>query len=313
MAETGARDARPVVLTGATGFIGRHLQARLLAQGLPVRALVRPRSRNLAQLHPACEALQVALDDNAALTRALADARAVIYAAGSVRGARPEHFHQANVAGVERTAQALAALAEPPPLLLLSSLAASRPELSDYAASKAAGERALARHPGLPWTILRPPAVYGPGDREMLPLLVWIRRGVMLVPGPAGQRLSLLHVEDLAAAALAWLQGWPNCRDGTYAIDDGHPGGYDWPAIAEAVAGRPLRPLRLPGAALHALAGANRWLALALGYAPMLTPGKARELTHPAWLGTDNPAFEAATGWRPAIGLAEGARRLFEG
>ena len=113
------------------------------------------------------------------------------------------------------------------PLLLISSLAASRPQVSDYANSKHLGEQEVINHAAFPWTIFRPPAVYGPGDKEMLPVLKLARKGLVTPPGPNNQRLSLIHVDDIASAVLAWLKSWPKCDQLTYTLDDGHSGGYD--------------------------------------------------------------------------------------
>lgn len=306
---------RRVVLTGATGFVGQRLQRHLLAEGHTVRALVRPglnrsQSDRSSQLQPGCEPVFTHLHDSAALANALADADALIYCAGSVRGRVPDDFRPANVAGVEHVAQVLRQSRPDLPLLLVSSLAASRPELSDYALTKHEGERVLDAFDELNWTIFRPPALYGPGDREMLPILHWLRHGIAPVPGPLDQRLSLLHVDDFARAALAWLAATAACRHGTYAIHDGTPDGYDWPAMGRAVAQREVRLLPVPASLLRTAGQLNRLLSLALGYAPMLTPGKVRELCAPHWLG-DNRAFHAATGWTPAIDLGQGAAQLF--
>jgi nucleoside-diphosphate-sugar epimerase len=299
-----------VALTGSTGFIGQQLQRQLLADGYGVRALVRPGSPHLGRLDTRSETAQVRLDDLPGLREAVTGVSAVVYCAGSVRGRTFEDFAPANVHGVRHVAGVLSELDAPPPMLLISSLAASRPDVSPYAASKAKGERVLREHEALAWTILRPPAVYGPGDKEMRPILAWMRRGFAFVPGPPGQRLSLLHVEDLASAVVAWLRHWPSCRHQVFAIDDGRPGGYDWDAMAEAVSDRPVRQLRVATGLLTLAARLNSGASKVLGYAPMLTPGKVRELIQPSWIG-DNAAFSRATGWSPRIGLREGARQMF--
>lgn len=301
---------RRVVLTGATGFVGQRLQRHLLDEGHTVRALVRPGPGRSGQLLPGCEPIVAQLHESDALASALADADALIYCAGSVRGREPDDFRPANVTGVRHIAQVLRQSRPDVPLLLVSSLAASRPELSDYALTKHEGEQVLHGYDDLAWTIFRPPALYGPGDREMLPILNWLRRGIAPVPGPPDQRLSLLHVDDFARAALAWLAASAACRHGTYAIHDGTPEGYDWPAMGRAVAQREVRLLPVPAGLLRTAGRMNRLLSLALGYAPMLTPGKVRELCAPHWLG-DNRAFHAATGWTPAIDLRQGAAQLF--
>lgn len=315
-ARTGEPPAPPlqVALTGATGFIGRALCRGLTAGGQQVRALVRPHSPNTHHLPPGIEQRTVALDDGAGLVAALAGVDAVIHCAGSVRGIDADSFRAANIDGLMALAAACARLPVAPRVLLISSLAATRPNLSDYARSKALGERALQQHTGLDWTILRPPAVYGPGDVELRPLLQAMRAGLALRIGPRGQRLSLLHVDDLAAAVLAWLACDATCRHQTYAIDDGRPGGYAWPDLVSAArATRPVLNLALPRGLLAALARLNVARARHCGgRPPMLTPGKVRELSEPDWL-CDNSPFTAATGWVPRIGLAVGIRRTFEG
>lgn len=304
--------AGPIVLTGATGFVGRRLQAALLDAGFTVRAVLRPRSRHSGQILSGCEAIPVELTDRAGLGRAVAGASAVIYCAGSVRGRVADDFRPANVHGVHQLAAALAGREPPVPFLLVSSLAASRPELSDYARTKFEGEQVLRQWPALPWTVLRPPALYGPGDVEMRPVLALLRRGFAPVTGPRHQRLSLLHVDDFATAVLAWLARPDACRHRCFELHDGTPGGYDWPGLGRAVATHEVRLLPVPPLVLRTAAMLNWLLSFALRYAPMLTPGKARELRQESWVA-DNLAFEEATGWTPAIQLAEGAARLFDG
>lgn len=297
----------PVVLTGATGFIGRRIQIALLDAGYPVRAIVQPGSRNLRHLDPRCQRVDCTLSDGPGLTAALEGARAVVYCAGSVRGRTLADFLPANVDGVATVLHAMPGAEGAPPFLLISSLAASRPELSNYARSKALGEAVVQKHAMGPWTIIRPPAVYGPGDREMRPILNMLRSGIIVHTGPREQRASLLYVDDLAAAVTAWLAAWRNCHGSTYAIDDGCLGGYDWGAMAAAAGrNRPWR-LRIPPGLLTALGFCNLQLSRLTRRPPMLTPGKVRELTETEWL-CDNSAFAVATAWQPQIDLATGLR-----
>ncbi|MGR8919514.1 MAG: NAD-dependent epimerase/dehydratase family protein [Gammaproteobacteria bacterium] len=305
----GAR--QHVVLTGATGFIGRHLQQALLEHGHQVTAIVRPGSARAHSVAAGVTPVVCALDDRAGLDRALAGADLVIYAAGSVRGRHPADFAAANVDGVTATAAAAARSMRRPRLLLVSSLAASRPHLSDYAASKHAGEQALARQAAVSAVVLRPPAVYGPGDVEMRPLLASIRRGLAVIVGPGGQRLSLIYAADLAAAVVAVVEQFDACAGGVFELDDGRPGGYGWDDIVAAARGRlPVVRVRVPRALLRALAWLNLGLSAMLGYAPMLTPGKVRELSEPSWL-CNNQRLSAATAWHPQVVLSDGANATF--
>jgi nucleoside-diphosphate-sugar epimerase len=297
-------------MTGATGFIGQRLVSSLLKQNHKVRALVRPGNMPDRRIPEACEQVPVGLTDVAGLSACIAESSAVIYAAGSVRGRKLSDFATANIDGVQALLDALGQLSAPPPTLLLSSLAASRPQLSDYANSKYQGEELLRAQSNFPWTILRPPAVYGPGDKEMLPILKMIRRGLLAHTGPHNQRLSLLHVDDLVNAIGHWVSAPDDCLAETYAIDDGTPGGYDWKAIGEAVSDKKFRILRLPDFILKSSARVNLLFSRLFDYSPMLSPGKARELVQADWL-CDNRRFSQATGWKPRLNLKQGAQQLF--
>jgi nucleoside-diphosphate-sugar epimerase len=303
-----------VFITGATGFIGQQLVSTLLGQGHSVRVMVRPEKIPDSRIPKGCEQVPVGLTDVDKLSAIVADCSAVIYCAGSVRGRKPDDFSTANIMGVKAMLDALEQVRHSsgttPPMLMLSSLAASRPAVSDYARSKYEGEQLLQGRPLLPWTILRPPAVYGPGDREMLPVLKMIRRGLLAHAGPRDQRLSFLHVEDLAGAIVSWLSVAQQCSHKTYAIDDGTPGGYSWQAIGAAVSDGKFRTLAVPRWLLDITARTNLLFASLLGYQPMLTPGKARELVQPDWL-CDNSEFTDATGWKPRLDLKQGAQQLF--
>jgi nucleoside-diphosphate-sugar epimerase len=303
---------RRVAVTGATGFIGRVLCARLRAAGYPVSALVR--NPTLAADLAASGVTLVAghLDDGGALRTLLDNCDVVIHLAGAVRGNSQQSFDHTNVRGTQNLLEALATRKELPSLLLISSLAAREPELSWYARSKYQAEQCL--HHGsadLDWAIIRPPAVYGPGDKEMLPVFLWMARGIAPVPGDPAARISLIHVADLASAIIACL-GLPRLQHRTFTLDDGTPGGYDWKemaAIAGGVWQRKVRLVRLPGPLLDVLARANLALSRALAYAPMLTPAKLRELRHPNWV-VDNDEITAVTGWQPRVRLSKGLEEL---
>jgi nucleoside-diphosphate-sugar epimerase len=216
-----------------------------------------------------------------------------------------------NVEGVARLADAAQKMRPRPQFLLISSLAARNPHLSDYAASKRGGEDALRAAAGeMVWAALRPPAVYGPGDRETLPLVRCMRWGFSPVFGRRDARFSLLFVEDLADAVCRLLES-PQGSGVPFEIHDGRMGGYTWEDLIQTVARiirKPVRSFRISIAFMQAAARCNLRLSRALGYAPMLTPGKVRELTHPDWVCHD-AALRRATGWEPRFLLEAGMRR----
>lgn len=303
---------RTLALTGATGFIGTALRRRLVSAGWEVRALHRRRDSRprFGSDDARVQWVSGSLSEPDSLRRLLQGSAALVHCAGAVRGASAEQFNQVNVAGVARLVQAARELHPAPRFLLISSLAAREPALSFYAASKRAGEGVLHTLAGpMTTTILRPPAVYGPGDREMAPLLRCMQHGVAPVLGGKAARFSLLFVEDLADAIRHTLEQ-PDWAPGPFEIHDGRPGGYSWEEVMTTVSRilhRPVRTLRVPLAVLRAAAAGNLLLAHLCGTLPMLTPGKVRELTHPDWVCHDAPLREA-TGWTPRIRLEEGMR-----
>jgi nucleoside-diphosphate-sugar epimerase len=234
-----------------------------------------------------------------------------VHCAGAVRGRSARDFDPVNVEGVARLASATRAERPAPAIVHLSSLAARHPELSPYAASKRRGEQALLGAPE--WVVLRPPIVYGPGDRELLPLFRWMARGIAPIVGPRGGRWSLIYVDDLAEAVIWLVLRGPTGR--VFELDDGQPSGYamdDVVAAAERYRGRAIVRVPVPASLLGGLAWLNVLGARIRGRAPMLTPGKVREIFHPEWT-CDNTALADATGWRPRIRLDEGLRRTLGG
>ncbi len=294
-------------MTGATGFIGTHLLHRLRLDGVAVRALTRtPRS--------AADTDQLTwitgnLVEGRGVEQLVDGVDAVVHCAGAVRGARATDFDAINVAGTGRLAAAAAA-AGVTRGLALSSLAAREPQLSMYASSKRRGEAVLSDGP-VPWTLLRPPAVYGPGDTELTPLFALMLRGLAVVPSHSG-RTSLIYVTDLVRAISAWLTA-PSVRGGCFELDDGTPGGYDWSEmirIATELRGAPVRRLDVPRGVLAGVGALNLWLGRALGRAPMLSSGKVRELFHMDWV-CHTQGIRETLRWQPEVRFAEGLRLCF--
>lgn len=290
-----------IALTGATGFVGGALLDAAGAAGVSVRALAR------APQPPRDGVRWVAGDlaDAAALARLIEGADAVVHVAGLTRG-NAAAFEAANVAGTRAVLDAADA-AGVARLVLVSSLAAREPELSAYGASKARAE-ALVRCSASDWTIVRPPAVYGPRDTEMLELFRAARWGV--VPVPRRGRASLIHVADLARLLLALASGGET-RAATLEPDDGRDGGWEHGELARligAAVGRKPLVLRAPPPVLRAAALADTALR---GGRARLTPDRARYLSHPDWV-VGAAAKPPETLWRPAIaapaGLAATAR-----
>lgn len=295
-----------VAVTGATGFIGGALLESLTQGGWKIRALTRSPRRAIDN---SVQWIEGDLDDLDALRRLVEGVSAVVHCAGRVRGRSLEDFIATNVTGTRNLVLASIEQAVPPSrFLLVSSLAARQPELSWYATSKHMAEQLVNEYTrAIPCTVFRPTAVYGPGDKEMSPLFRLTRHGILPMVGPVTMRFGLLHVDDLVSAIRCWLATQPPPQ-GIYELDDGLPGGYDSRAVARIAQDtwkRPVRCLFLPAPLVSLIAHANLWLARRLRYAPMLTPGKVRELRHPDWVCDIGPLTRAIPGWQPRIRLQD--------
>lgn len=294
---------KSVALTGATGFVGGNLLAALVKSGYPVRAL----TRRPQPSHARISWINGDLDNHSALDELVRGCGGVIHCAGITRGNSPEEFLHVNLKGTENLLAATREVTPAPGFLLVSSLAARYPDYSWYARSKARAEALLLSdaYAGLTRTIFRPTAVYGPGDKEMRPLLRLLRRGVLLAAGTPAARISLIHVDDLVRAVLMWLPAKET--QGLFELDDGTDGGYRWAdiaAIGRATWKRRIAHIRVPVALLSCAARANLLLARTCRYPAMLTPGKVNEITHEDWV-CDNTPLTTRIGWQPNIRLAD--------
>lgn len=299
-----------IAVTGATGFIGQSICSQLLARNYSIRVLVRNRRKAPTHRLNRAEIIDGDLADKDSLFRLVSGADAVIHCAGTVRGATQAQFDVVNVDGTRNLLRAITASETGPRLLSISSLAAREPQLSFYAASKYRAEQLLKNEGGdIAWTILRPSAVYGPGDRELLPVFRLMARGIALTPGAPTARFSMLHVDDLSSAIIAWLRT-DIPVEGIFDINDGELKGYDWHDMSEIVGNlcnRNVRVVRTVHWLLDVPAWVNGRIGAAFDTRPMLTPEKLRELRHHDWVN-DSSKFQRVTDWRPKISLSEGLR-----
>ncbi len=283
-----------LALTGGTGFVGTALIAAALAGGHQVRALARRPQR----VQPGVTWIAGSLDQPDSLAALVAGADAVVHVAGVVNAPDRAGFAAGNIDG---TAAIVAAAqgAGVARFIHVSSLAARRPDLSVYGWSKAEAE-ALVRASPLDWRIVRPPAVIGPGDLDMLDVYRLARRGLALLPPPG--RVSLIAVDDLAALllALAAVPGAP----ALYEADDGTTGGWRHADYARAIGtalGARVWPLSLPSPLLMLAAQADRALR---GAGAKLTPDRARYMAHPDWV-IDPTLRPPPALWTPQHGTPE--------
>jgi len=285
-----------IAVTGGTGFVGSHVIDVALDAGHEVRALTRrnqpPRDR--------LEWISGDLADRDAIHRLVRDTDAVIHVAGVINAPDAAGFEAGNVAGtLAMLAAATAGGARR--FVHVSSLAAREPRLSLYGASKARAEE-LVESSGLDWSIVRPPAVYGPGDKETLELFKMAKRGLVLLP-PKG-RVSLIHVDDLARLLLSLTtRGAP--KRVVIEPDDGTPDGWSHKDFAKALGqavGRRNVSLSAPRPLLHLAARIDRLLRRD---GAKLTPDRAAYFSHPDWVVTSG-RFPPPELWHPRIETRQG-------
>ena len=297
-----------VAVTGATGFIGQNLLGALVQDGWLVNASTRKQPSNSNQKN--IKWVLGDLDDRTALLELVTGASAVIHCAGAIRGNSLEAFFHVNAIGTENLLQAVASVNLNPRFLLISSLAAREPALSWYATSKSKAEQITLQYlheADVSYAIFRPSAVYGLGDKELLPVFQASRYGIVPAIGNSENRFGLLHVSDLVELICYWLNQ-ESFTNGIYEIDDATPGGYSYQSVAEIaqqILHRPVKCIKLPKKLIQLVACMNLWVSKLLNYSPMLTPGKFRELQHPNWV-CDMSAFkQKGIGWVPHTSLRE--------
>jgi nucleoside-diphosphate-sugar epimerase len=229
------------LITGATGFIGSHLVETLVKKEWDVTCYIRPRSRTDFLRKFPIRLIKGHVDDQPQLEKALAGQDYVFHLAARIRSARPEVYDKANHQYTKNLAQAcLKTNPSVSRLLYVSSISAAGPSLpgqysdekktdsptSEYGRSKLKGEHAVIDLKNrLPFTIIRPPNVYGPRQQETELLVNLIRRKIVPVLKERGEITSLIYITDLIEGIIKAACSQKTI-DQTYYLTDSH--GYSW-------------------------------------------------------------------------------------
>lgn len=308
-----------VSITGATGFIGLRCVDEFLRAGWSVCAVVRPGSAK--PLPVAATRREAALQDRDALARAFDGADVVVHAAGLVRAPRSSDFRAINVEGTRQVVEA--ANAAGTRLVYISSQAAygpgtaERPSHEDdppkpvnaYGVSKLAAEAEVSSAARVPWVILRPCAVYGPGDRGFLPLFRMARRGVFPVATEPQMPFTFVFVDDLAIAVRKAAER-AQSGDALF-IGHGRPETAESMLRLMAVAlQRAYRPLRVPGGLVRIAGVIGDW-AWSVGITLPIDSARVAEFTAPGFV-CDVSRAATRLGFNATVDLAEGLRRSID-
>ena len=277
-----------IAVTGGTGFVGSHFIELALAQGHQLRALTRRPQPERAGI----TWVEGALDTPDSLTVLVQGADAVLHIAGVINAPDREGFAAGNIEGT----RALIAATEAAGIrrfVQVSSLTAREPDLSLYGWSKAEADKLLIAS-NLDWTIVRPPAIFGPRDQEMLELFKLAKRHVVPLP-PAGGRMSVIAVGELIRLLLALPTSNALIRE-IVEPDDGRPDGWDHRDFARSIGtamGSKVLPLPLPRPILDAIAALD---GLFRGKNAKLTPDRVAYFCHRDWVSHATPPADV---WAP--------------
>jgi nucleoside-diphosphate-sugar epimerase len=301
-----------VLVTGATGFVGSHVAHALVKAGYEVRCGVRASSSTRWISGLPVERVGLDMKGRAEdFSLAVENVDLVVHAAGITRARRAEDYHAVNAGGTRKLASA-ALGAGVRRFVLISSLAARGPDGRDhpesaYGRSKLEAEAHLrALDSQMEPVILRPAAVYGPRDTDLLPLFKMARAGFLALPSTANV-LQPVYAEDVARAALAAAR--KAAGSGPFPVAEAAR--YTWEDVVaglEKALGRNVRAVRLPPTAFPLAGRAAEWAARAFSAVPIIDERRGRDLAAHTWT-CDVSETEAAFGWRAEVPLFEGLER----
>jgi nucleoside-diphosphate-sugar epimerase len=314
-----------VLVTGGTGFLGSHIAEQLAKRGRKVRALVRKTSdtRFLSTLENV-ELCEGSVDDRESLVKAAEGAEAIVHSAGLVKARGADEFMAVNAGGTENAVfAALQNRATVQRFVLVSSQSVGGPSdaqgtplcsnveprpITNYGRSKLAAElAALAHKDELPLTILRPSAIYGPRDREILVFFKSVAKGVLPLTNPEQAKVSMIYAGDCAeACVLAIDADLPS--GSTFFLDDGTPYTFRYlvEQVEQAVGKRAWLRIPLPKPIVLAAATATELYGRVTNRAVMFTRDKCNELFE-QWVCESSDARQAL-GWQPKTELSNGLR-----
>lgn len=306
-------------VTGGTGFVGSHLIDRLLAGGHEVTALVRSPAKAAGLEARGVRLVAGDLHSESAIRDAVRGQNVVYHAAALVAAKDEAEFLHANRDGTANVVRAMEQVAPYARLVLVSSLAAAGPAalgiprtvdhpdapVTMYGRSKSAAEQAV-RQSHLPWVIARPPAVYGPRDRDnFLQVFKLVRSGFAPLFGDGSQELSMVYVTDLARG-LELIGTTPGIESRAYFTN--HPEIVTTADLVRRIGtlmGRDVRVIPIPQPVAKAVLGAAGQVAALFGNRTILRADKAHDFFSPGWTGDPTPLM-SDTGWQPEYDLDRG-------
>ncbi len=300
-----------ILITGASGFIGNFLTDEALARGYIVYAAVRETTDTTFLRKKNVNIVEIDFTECSDIfekINSLPPLKYLIHNAGIIKAARKEEFHQVNYGNTKRLLDALMRTSKvPDKFLYVSSLASLGPcngqfkspiglltepsPVTEYGKSKLETERLIESNQWLPYIILRPTAVYGPGDRDLLKLIRLINMGIDLQIGSGNQRLTFIYVKDLVNLAFIALESDKSNK--SYCVSDGNPySEYDFGRTVASCLNRRIMHVPVPVSVARAIAAVSEKWSEISGNPPLLNVDKINELSAKSWCCDTRPLME---------------------
>ncbi|HNT27210.1 MAG TPA: NAD(P)-dependent oxidoreductase [bacterium] len=310
---------KEVLVTGATGFVGGHLTELLLAKGIRPRLLTRRRNDDVSRFEKEGASIYVGEQGDTALLREATDGcDTVIHVAGATKRLIEQEYLDGNLRFTEAL---LAPLTGGQRFILVSSQAAAGPSTGDrpvvesdpprpltwYGKSKLAAEEAVrkwgAEH-GDKYLILRPCSVFGPNERDIYTYFQFMDKGILLLLGTGGKKISIIHVADLCDAIVAAAESTVTGR--TFFVANDVP--VSWRELGEtirvAMGKKNVLRIAIPEWVAAPIGHAAGLAGRLMGRALPVNGQKVIEMKQDAWI-CSNGAIKEALDWRPRLPLAE--------
>jgi nucleoside-diphosphate-sugar epimerase len=318
------------LVTGATGFIGRHLVKALYEKGRAIKCLVRKTSQTSFLEQLGVELVYGALEDKDSLTKALHETDIIYHAAGEVFALEAENYFMVNVAGVKNLLEACSN-GSVRKFIHFSSSSATGPNpvrdipvnedspccpITPYGKSKLDGERLIrefSRQFNVPTVIIRPPLVYGPGVSQSSRVLMFLKliyKGVFRIIGSGNNLVSLCNIDNLIHGLLL-AEREQQAEGQIYFIADTRP--YTVNEIAETIAREEGKTLPLP----HMPFWVANMLSIGLsfpsklfGFTSPLTRNTVKELKN-NWF-VDIKKAQLELGYQPIVEFEDGVKKTVD-